>query len=277
MSNDLPYGWGQRNNQMSEHDMKLGGIAATKFASKQLSLQQRSLANTDNNDGPRGTSTTSRTTKTLSSTAPSSAPSSAYDGDVSGVYKNSDHVRAFYLQKMSLSSAAESSSSSAVASPLADSTTTTTTTANVSSSSSNLPDFWEDRQKERDSQARQMGAFSAKSDDTASYYRQDDGGYNGTATASNTGTASSSTGAATASVPSTSSSSTNSPHVALVQVATHTLQVLATTLEQPSMTTGPANNIINNNNKHVQIPMTERAALANAMKRVMDVMSKQQS
>jgi hypothetical protein len=32
--NSLPFGWGKRNNEMSEHDMKLGGIAATKFASK---------------------------------------------------------------------------------------------------------------------------------------------------------------------------------------------------------------------------------------------------
>ena len=27
----LPSGWGNRNNQMSEKDIKLGGVAATKF------------------------------------------------------------------------------------------------------------------------------------------------------------------------------------------------------------------------------------------------------
>jgi len=58
----LPSGWEDRNNRMSEHDMKLGGMAATKF---------------------RGAK-------------------NAYEGDfgASTDYKNSDQVRDFYLSKI---------------------------------------------------------------------------------------------------------------------------------------------------------------------------------
>mmetsp|Transcript_20823 Transcript_20823/g.30828 ORF Transcript_20823/g.30828 Transcript_20823/m.30828 type:complete len:177 (-) Transcript_20823:214-744(-) len=55
----LPLGWEDRNNQMSEHDMKLGGIAATKFASKAVNAYS--------------------------------------EGD--NTYKTSDDVREFYLNK----------------------------------------------------------------------------------------------------------------------------------------------------------------------------------
>ena len=34
MSNNVPFGWGDRHNTMSEKDMALGGAAATKFAAK---------------------------------------------------------------------------------------------------------------------------------------------------------------------------------------------------------------------------------------------------
>ena len=92
MSN-LPVGWGSRNNQMSEHDIKLGGIAATKFATKQ---------------------------------------NSAYEDDVSGVYKSSDDVRQFYLQQQS------------------------------TNDQSSTPDFWQERQKTKELQAQQFGVFSSK-------------------------------------------------------------------------------------------------------------------
>mmetsp|Transcript_15720 Transcript_15720/g.23815 ORF Transcript_15720/g.23815 Transcript_15720/m.23815 type:complete len:180 (+) Transcript_15720:136-675(+) len=55
----LPPGWEDRNNQMSEHDMKLGGVAATKFASKAVNAYS--------------------------------------EGD--DLYKTSDEVRDFYLKK----------------------------------------------------------------------------------------------------------------------------------------------------------------------------------
>ena len=34
MSNNLPVGWGDRNNKMSEKDINLGGVAATKFGGR---------------------------------------------------------------------------------------------------------------------------------------------------------------------------------------------------------------------------------------------------
>lgn len=36
MAANIPLGWESRNNQMSEHDIKLGGAAANKFANKKL-------------------------------------------------------------------------------------------------------------------------------------------------------------------------------------------------------------------------------------------------
>lgn len=55
---NLPSGWGDRHNRMSEHDMKLGGMAATKFGGAK----------------------------------------SAYEHDpISTEYKNSEQVRDFYL------------------------------------------------------------------------------------------------------------------------------------------------------------------------------------
>jgi hypothetical protein len=54
------------------------------------------------------------------------------------------------------------------------------------------------------------------------------------------------------------SASSNKPEVALVQVATHTLNALAATLEGQAVT----------------LPMEERAAFAMAMKRAMDALAK---
>ena len=64
-SNDssIPQGWGNRHNTMSEKDLKLGGMAATKFASRQ---------------------------------------SGAYDGVAAGVYQNSDQVRQHYLRQQEM-------------------------------------------------------------------------------------------------------------------------------------------------------------------------------
>uniref|UniRef100_A0A7R9WTK7 Uncharacterized protein n=1 Tax=Craspedostauros australis TaxID=1486917 RepID=A0A7R9WTK7_9STRA len=73
----LPLGWGDRNNQMSEHDMKLGGMAATKFAKKDTVMP------TNN----------------------------AYADDTSGTYKSSDQVRDFYLSKISTTTHVASSAS----------------------------------------------------------------------------------------------------------------------------------------------------------------------
>lgn len=90
---------------------------------------------------------------------------------------------------------------------------------------SNVPDYWEDRQKERESQAKQMGVFAKKPIDG----NENENGL--------------------------------SAEVALIQIATHTLEKMTKSLEGKS--------------NHVKIPMAERAAFAKAMKEAMDALAKQ--
>mmetsp|Transcript_4055 Transcript_4055/g.6718 ORF Transcript_4055/g.6718 Transcript_4055/m.6718 type:complete len:196 (-) Transcript_4055:47-634(-) len=73
---NLPQGWADRHNKMSEHDMKLGGMAATKFAKNSYS---------DINN-------------------PTTSASS-------GSYNNSDQVRKFYLNESQKQNGDESTSS----------------------------------------------------------------------------------------------------------------------------------------------------------------------
>ena len=65
MSSNLPIGWEDRNNQMSEHDLKLGGDAANKFAAKSASVYHQ-----QQQDGLRVE------------------------------YQNSEQVKAFYMKKI---------------------------------------------------------------------------------------------------------------------------------------------------------------------------------
>jgi hypothetical protein len=179
-SSNLPIGWGDRNNCMSEKDIKLGGAAASNFSSK------GEIAN-------------------------------AYSDGATGVYKTSEEVRAHYLKETQGTRGKMSGDDTASAS---------------------VPAFWEYRQKEQDMQAKQYGVLSRNppTDTPTDSY--------------------SSSAIATA----TDSTDDNfhSPQVALVQVATHTLETLVTTLEHQS----------------AKIPMKERAAFADAMKRAMDALAK---
>lgn len=168
---------------MSEKDMKLGGVAATKFASK-----------------------------------------NAYDGASSATYKSSDQVREHYLSEMErLNDSKE---------------------ADQSTSSSNVPDFWESRQKERNLEAKQMGVFSHQANNMRQL----------------TPSASPPTSSTTSSEGSTSDGRTSSPEVALIQIATNTLETMAAVME---------------NNSQTKIPMSERTAFANAVKRAMAALAKQ--
>jgi hypothetical protein len=65
MASNLPFGWGDRNNTMSEHDMKLGGDAANRFAS-------------------------------------SSSSNGAYGDGIDATYKSSDEIKAFYMKQIDL-------------------------------------------------------------------------------------------------------------------------------------------------------------------------------
>jgi hypothetical protein len=165
----LPEGWENRNHELSEHDMKHGGMAANKFANK-----------------------------------------SAYGEDPTATYKTSDQVREFYLNKAHHGDDGEGDDIDQQAGP-----------------ASHLPASWGARQKGQDAQAEHNESVAAPSNPPPPP------------------------------APAAASSS-GSAEVALVHVATHTLNTLAATLEQH-----PAS-----------IPINDRHAFAEAMKRAMNAMAK---
>ena len=116
----LPPGWGNRTNQMSEEDIKRGGVAATKFASKQNQLQQ-SVYNDDDASGSGG------------------VPS----------YKSSDDVRQLYLKRI------EAEEQAAAAANVSQSMDAGTSESTAEKGTSVLPSGWEDRQKAREVEAKQ--------------------------------------------------------------------------------------------------------------------------
>ena len=78
----------------------------------------------------------------------------AYDNDNDSSncgYKTSDQVREYYLSEMQRTAAGSNNN---------DNHKIYSGSVEVVSSKSNLPDFWEDRQKEKELQAKQMGVFS---------------------------------------------------------------------------------------------------------------------
>eukprot|EP00535_Pseudo-nitzschia_heimii_P002031 CAMPEP_0197181178 /NCGR_PEP_ID=MMETSP1423-20130617/5535_1 /TAXON_ID=476441 /ORGANISM="Pseudo-nitzschia heimii, Strain UNC1101" /LENGTH=106 /DNA_ID=CAMNT_0042631373 /DNA_START=31 /DNA_END=348 /DNA_ORIENTATION=+ len=86
----LPIGWESRSNRMSEKDMKLGGIAATKFIDKRLSNNNNN--NADGGGGGGGGVADGHNDVT--------SGSNAYSGSSSGIYQNSDQVRDHYLRQI---------------------------------------------------------------------------------------------------------------------------------------------------------------------------------
>ena len=126
----LPPGWGNRTNQMSEEDIKRGGVAATKFASKQKQLQQ-SVYNDDDASG---------------SGAAGGVPS----------YKSSDDVRQLYLKRI------EAEEQAAAAANVSQLTGAGASESTAEKGTSVLPSGWEDRQKAREVEAKQYGVFGRK-------------------------------------------------------------------------------------------------------------------
>jgi len=169
---ELPAGWGNRHNQMSEHDIKLGGAAATKFTGAK----------------------------------------SAYEHDAEIMeYKNSDSVRNFYLNNFSKGSSEA----------LKD-----------LKSGSHVPDFWEERQKQRELETKQMGVYSKQAADIKLNERNQK--------------------------ITQSTIDILPPEIAMVQIATHTLEKMAKSLE----------------GRTIKIPLKEKAEFAKALKHIMDVLAK---
>lgn len=177
---DLPLGWGDRNNQMSEKDIKLGGVAATKFSTR-----------------------------------------NAYGEDSTASYKNSDQVREFYLNQ----------------DDHRDMGILGSQTKNNEDKTSSLPAFWETRQKERDLQEKQMNVFSRQSPPAS---------------------ANAQTFQKKEKIKVDNDNQVG-PEIALVKIATHTLETMAKALET---------------NRNIEIPLAERAAFAKAIKAAMDVLAK---
>ena len=115
----------------------------------------------------------------------------------------------------------------------------------VTSKSNNLPDFWEDRQKEKELQAKQMGVFSRN--DSNDIPKTDNIFSSKISTSHEKG------------VEVDNDASPFSAELALVQIATHTLEKLTIALE----------------GKEIKIPMKDRAAFAKAIQGSMNVMAKQ--
>lgn len=195
---------------MSEKDMQLGGMAATKFTSK-----------------------------------------NSYDGASSATYKSSDQVRDYYLSEMERMNEDNETGLSDVSGLMNE----------ASSSTSTVPDFWASRQKERDIQAQQMGVFARQ--DINIPQQQNSLQSNAPSGSSTMPFAMSSQGEMNASTTTAGQVATPlSPEVALIQIATNTLETMAAAMES---------------NTQAKIPMSERAAFANAMKRAMAALAKQSS
>ena len=193
---DLPFGWGDRHNTMSEHDMKLGGMAATKFGGTAKKTAKNSYEN--DADGSGGTSSIG--------------------------YKNSDQVRQYYLNEFQKAGSADGIGDASSAG---------------GKGNSNVPDFWADRQREREIQAKQMGVFSKDSSSTQQ---------RGTIESKVDGRGDD------------DENGSFSAEVALVQIATHTLEKMASSL---------------NGKGGIDVPMAERSAFAAAVKKAMDALAKQ--
>ena len=200
---DLPVGWDDRHNQMSEKDIKLGGMAAKSFGG--------TARNAYENDN---------------------------DGCINRGYKTSDQVREYYLSEMQRTSGGGTSS---------DNHHISSGSVEGVSSKSNLPDFWEDRQKEKELQAKQMGVFSDSYDTNT-----DSNMYSTNISTSHEKGIKFDNDAK-------DGASSFSAELALVQIATHTLEKLTIALE----------------GKAIKIPMNDRAKFAKAIQGTMNAMAKQ--
>lgn len=278
---------------MSEKDMKLGGAAAQRFAAKPGSISESVGIGVVEGSG----------------SGSGSSGGGAYANDTSGVYKTSDDVRKYYYaldekqkhqeqeqeptdeQKepqdyQHRPAGPQDEQQSALLLPLSSSrndyySAATRTSAPGApettpgtSCSSSLPPLWADRQKERDIQARQYGVFSSKNNDSIP-----------AAPAMSATMTSSSSSAADHNYESTiirssSSSCSSSPRlfsaeVALVQVATNTLETLAKTLlllasKKEERTGGTTSS----SGSSSSIPLKEKEAFAQAIRHAMEAMSK---
>lgn len=250
---NVPIGWENRLNSMSEKDIQLGGVAANHFSNR------------------RG-----------------QTPMNAYNGDATGVYKSSEDVRKHYYQ-LSMGESHSNTPSPAHPSNNSSSTRHISSTKNAAQSEDDsvLPTLWADRQKERDIQAKQFGVYRhsqnkpsleiSSTPTPVESSQQPKARSQQAESTSSEPAAITTTATSTTTTTTTSSSSSNhhyDAHVALVKVATHTLNTLADTIVMNSR----SNNNNNNNNSTglspIRIPFAEKAELAKAIQRAMEALAK---
>jgi len=219
---DLPPGWGDRCNQNLNNEKDTSkskdDVSTTKTSTLPSGWGNRNNQMSENDIKLGGVAATK-----FGGTA-----KNAYENSTEGggdiTYKTSDEVREYYLSEIQRTGGGDNPQEKG---------------------KSNVPSFWEDRQKEKMIQAKQMGVFSKESAVRVDESKVDSAIQKKRSIESDG---------------SNDTTTIQSAEVALIQVATHTLEKVAQSLEGKN---------------NIKIPVEERAAFAQAMTKAMNVLAKQ--
>ena len=220
MSN-LPLGWGNRCNQ------KLESKPNDDDVSTQTSTLPSGWGNRNNQMSEKDIKLGGVAATKFGGTA-----KNAYENSTEGggdiTYKTSDEVREYYLSEIQRTGGGDNPQEK---------------------SKSSVPSFWEDRQKEKMIQAKQMGVFSRSTTSNDTAVRVDESKVDTAIPMKR-------------SIESDGSNDTTiqSAEVALIQIATHTLEKVAQTLDGKN---------------NIKISIEERAAFAQAVTKAMNALAKQ--
>jgi len=223
----LPSGWGNRCNQKLDNEKD-----TTSKSKDDVSTQTSTLPS---GWGNRNNQMSEKDIKLggVAATKFGGTAKNAYENSTEGggdiTYKTSDEVREYYLSEIQRTGGGDNPQEKG---------------------KSNVPSFWEDRQKEKMIQAKQMGVFSKNTTSNDTTIRVDESKVDTTIQKKRSIESDGSNNDTT---------TMQSAEVALIQIATHTLEKVAQSLE----------------GKDVKIPIEERAAFAQAMKKAMNALAKQ--
>jgi len=218
---DLPPGWGDRCNQNLNNE---------KDISKSKDDVTTKTSTLPSGWGNRNNQMSEKDIKLggVAATKFGGTAKNAYENSTEGggdiTYKTSDEVREYYLSEIQRTGGGDNPQEKG---------------------KSNVPSFWEDRQKEKMIQAKQMGVFSKESAVRVDESKVDSAIQKKRSIESDG---------------SNDTTTIQSAEVALIQVATHTLEKVAQSLEGKN---------------NIKIPVEERAAFAQAMTKAMNVLAKQ--
>jgi len=237
-SSSLPIGWENRSNTMSEKDMKLGGIAATKFRNQNVIPSIKGAYSDETTAGIYQTS----------------------DAVRENYYKQIDVIRNHHTQTNDDNNSINDENNTASSTKSVVETTFSNSRENPSTLETKLkektpttttPAFWEERQKTRQLEAE--GVYRNKDDKDNETTNNIKNQY---VTRLATGTPATIVRASTST--STATSSCNA-QLALLRLATHTLETVADTFEQDT----------GNNDTANVLSLEDRTAFAAAMQRAL--------